>query len=154
YIRPAEFVPVLAGAPLYEITLAACLLAGGYRLLAGLGGPGRPAPVISVFVLGLWGLAILSNLARAQLGEAWDTGDEFFKVVLDYFLVVTILDTPSRLKGFLRWQALAAVLITALAILNYYHVVTFTGLQVTTTTTYEGGKEIETYRLGSSGLFA
>ena len=50
---------------------------------------------------------VLSHLANGELAEAWTTGVEFVKVLLYYFLLVGVVDTPARLETAprCRWRA-------------------------------------------------
>jgi O-antigen ligase len=146
-IRPAEFIPGLVVVPLYEITLACCLLTGGHRLLAWFSSFRPTEQPITTFVFAFWGVTIGSNLIRGNFLGAWESGFEFFKVVLYFMLVVAILTTDLRFERFLAWTAVWGVLITGLAILNFTGKIQLSGLAVTEE---EGGVR----RMGATGLFA
>jgi hypothetical protein len=151
YIRPAECIPFLLELPIYQIVLAGCLLFGFpslQRQLSGGSVAGRP---ISVCVLGLAAVAILSNLAHFSGGDAYTTGDMFFKILLYYLLLAGTVSTPQRLRKFVLWLVVCDTAVTAIAVLHYYDIVHFPNVTVTVDEA-ELGTGIR--RLGSTGLFS
>ena len=161
YIRPAEFIPALLGLPLFELTLGLCLLTGITRLL----GQARPGVIaeqpITVLVMVLLVTVVLSNLVRAQIGLAWDAANEFFKVVLYFMLLISIVDSTRRLVVFLAALVLFVTIIMSLTALDfegYIHLPTsnYVKEDVVTSGTSSVADEqhVELRRMGSTGLFA
>jgi probable O-glycosylation ligase (exosortase A-associated) len=73
-------------------------------------------------MLGLLGVMIASTVTAVWKGQAIDTSIEFTKTLIFYFLIVNILDTQPRLKGFL-WMYLLCIGFMAVSSLYLY----FTG---------------------------
>ena len=56
------------------------------------------------------------------------SGEEFFKVLLYYLLLLAAVDSVERLRRFMRWLAALAVVVTTIAILQYHGVIDLPGL--------------------------
>lgn len=154
FIRPAEFQPALLGLPIYEVCILACL-AVSYPVLAAQMTP-RALAVrpINACVAGLLPAVVLSHLANAEPVLAYENGVEFLKLLLYYFLLVSVVDTPARLERLLTSLSLFALTITALAVLHYHDVVRIPAIQFLETNLDGSGREETTIRrLGSTGLF-
>lgn len=149
FIRPMEFIPLLYALPLYEITLAACLIFGFPAILEQLSTRSLADRPITVCVLGLLIVIPTSNLTHGQFVKAFDSLDGFFKVVLYYLLMVGLIDTPERIRRFLDWMIVCIAVIVGVAVLNHYgyvHISNFEGA-------VEGEGDTALRRMGSTGLF-
>lgn len=154
FIRPAEFHPALWGLPIYEVCILTCLVVS-YPLVAAQMNPraliGRP---INACIAGMLVAIVLSHLSNVEPIRAFDHGVEFIKLLLYYFLLVAIVDTPRKLERFLAWLAVFALLITSLAVLHYHHIIQIPALQFLETDLDGSGRQESTIqRLGSTGLF-
>src|SRR5258708_6048859 len=84
FIRPADILPALEGAPIYQVLIIACLFLAMKAVGAQLRSRDLRGRPISVCVIGL-GLLIPLSLAANGLWENIGTdGVEFIKVVLYY----------------------------------------------------------------------
>lgn len=119
FIRPTEVVPGLIGLPLYAITLTACLILGYPSIVRHATSAPLSRQPITACILGFAACAVASNLARLQVAEAWATCDIFFKIIIYYYLIVGLVTTIERLDRFLMWSAFGAVLVNAMAILDF-----------------------------------
>ena len=129
FIRPAEVVPALEGLPIYNVLISACLIVAFPGLVARMSMRSLAESPIDACVVGLLAAVLLSNLARLNLAGAEEGGVDFAKVVLYYFLLVGSLDTPAKLRGFLRLLVGSTVVLTALALLQYHGVIDIPALQ-------------------------
>ena len=84
---------------------------------------------INACALCLLGSVVLSHLSHFRLGEAFLWAIEFIKVLVYYFLLVSLLDSFSRIRSFLLWLCFYVVVLTSLALLHYYEVVTIPALE-------------------------
>jgi putative inorganic carbon (hco3(-)) transporter len=129
-IRPEELLPEIAGLRLYLIAITGCLLTAGARLVTVL----QPAELarrpITVCVLAVWAAGALSQVVRGQIGLAIEFATEFGKVVLYYLLLISVLDTPNRIRAFLTWIVVFVVVISGLGLLRYHGVIDFAVVQV------------------------
>ena len=157
FIRPAEFVPSLAGTRFYEALILACLVATVPRLLGQFSGRSMADRPVVVCCVGLLAAVILSNLAQLDPGSAWSGGQEFAKVLLYYFLLVSVVDTPGRLRTFLMWLVAFSLTITAVALLEWHHYIDLPSFKPLLEWDYDGatGQEIWNPRLrgGNTSVF-
>jgi O-antigen ligase len=120
FLRPGDVVPALEEVSVYQAVILACLAVSFPRILPHVtpGGPARHP--ITACVLGFWAFVTLSQLARLNVGEGYLQATEFGKTVLYYLLLVSLVDTPGRLKGLLRWLTCFIALSAGLAVLHYH----------------------------------
>ena len=69
------------------------------------------------------------NLTHFQIREAIDSGVELIKVVIYYFLLVSLLDSFSRIRSFLLWLCFYVVVLLSLGLLHYYEIVSIPALE-------------------------
>jgi O-antigen ligase len=154
FIRPAEFHPALLGLPIYEVCILACLVVSYPALLAQWTPARFVARPINACVAGMLPAILLSQLAHGEVVPAYESGVAFAKLLLYYFLLVSIVDTPARLRQFLAGLGVFALTITTLAVLHYHGVIDVPALQfVQTGLDDSGSEESMIRRLGSTGLF-
>ncbi len=123
FIRPAEVVPALLGLKIYEALTFACLLAGASEIFAYFSGRSVTTQPVTLCVFGLMLVVPLSHLSHMKLDKAWEDGFEFFKVLVYYILLVSIVNTPARLRQFLYWTAGCCTVMTLLALLRYHDLI-------------------------------
>src|SRR5262245_38701086 len=123
FIRPAEVVPDLEKAPIYEVVILACLAVSLPSVLEQLSPAALSGRPITVCVLGLLAAVMLSHLSHFSPGAAYDAGFAFAKVVVYYLLLVGLVNTPGRLRCFLLWLVGFVVVLTLLALLQYHGVI-------------------------------
>src|SRR5207302_1590179 len=103
---------------------------------------------------GMLAAVVLSHLANGEVWAAYDRGAEFLKLLLYYFLLVGVVDTPARLDRFLAALGAFAAAVTALAVLHYHGVVHVAALRMLETgLDGSGSADRVVRRLGSTGLF-
>jgi len=153
FIRPAEFFPALLGLPIYEGCILACLAASYPAIVSQLSGKALVARPITAFAVGMLAAIVLSHLANLETARALEHGVDFAKLLLYYFLLVGVVDTPARLERFLTALASFALMITALAVGQYYHVFKIPALVFIQDGDGSGRAEAMFVRLGSTGLF-
>lgn len=121
FIRPAEIVPDLVGLPIYEVVILVCLAVN----LPAWAGQLAPASLqnqpISVCVLALLPAVMLSFLLQGSLWGMRVEGFDFLKVVLYYLLLISTVNSSSRLRHFLYWLGGFILILTILALANYYN---------------------------------
>ena len=129
FLRPAELVPALLDLPIYNVIILSCLAASASAVLGQLSSRSLSQSSINACVLCLFGSAILSNLTHFQIREAIDSGVELIKVVIYYFLLVSLLDSFSRIRSFLLWLCFYVVVLLSLGLLHYYEIVSIPALE-------------------------
>jgi hypothetical protein len=155
FIRPAEIVPALASVPIYNILMLACLAAAGPRVLARLQGRPLAEQPITACVLAVLAAGVLSHLSRFNLHDARTHGLDLAKVVIYYLLLVGLVDTPGRLRTFLRLLVGFSGVLVALAILHYHGRVSIPSLEALERwgVDEETGEAVSFLQLRSTGIF-
>ena len=154
FIRPAEFHPALLGLPIYEVCILLCLAVSYPAVLAEMMPGALAGRPINACAAGMLGAIVLSHLSNGEPAYAYQHGVEFLKLLLYYFLLVAVLDTPERLERFLASLAAFALAITALAVAHYHGFVRVPAIEFLRTGMDDtGSEESMISRLGSTGLF-
>jgi hypothetical protein len=154
FVRPAEFHPALYGLPVYEACILACLVVAYPAVAAQVHPAALAARPVNACAAGMLGAIVLSHLANLEPARALGDGVEFLKLLLYYFLLVSVVDSPARLSRFLGWLAACASVITALAVLHYHGGVTVPAIEFLRDSLDDSGDEESMFRrLGSTGLF-
>jgi O-antigen ligase len=154
FIRPGEVVPALLGLPVYEVPLVAALLVAAPRVLRQLQPAALRRQPITACVLALLPAVVLSHLPHLFLWGMKNSGILFAKVVLFYLVMVAVVNTPSRLRRLLVALAAFALVLTAIALLQYHEVI-----EVPSLTTLrqgeldENGEVVFIARLRSTGIY-
>ncbi|QDU24148.1 O-antigen ligase family protein [Urbifossiella limnaea] len=153
-IRPEELVPEIAGLRLYLLVITLCLITAAPRLIENLQ-PGTLADrPLTVGVIAFWVAGMLSQLVRGDVGVALDFGSEFGKVVLYYLLLVSVIDTPSRLRVFVGAVVGLVVVLSTLGLLQYHGVIDNPALAPLQRLEYDTtGEQTFTTQLRSSGIY-
>lgn len=155
FVRPAEIVDALRGAPIYWCLIVACLILNAPRIARHLSPASLARHPITVCVLGMLAAVVLSHVAHGLAGEARYAAREFVKPALYFLLLPCVLDSRRRLLGFLKWLLLCIVLVAGLALLQFHGAIDVPALRelrerdrVAAT-----GEVSEVRRLRSTGIF-
>lgn len=118
-IRPADLLPILGGAPIYEVLIVGCIAASLPRLTSQLLWRSLRENSVTAMSLLLIPAVVLSHLVHASTWDARLGGMVMAKACLFFLLVVGIVNSPRRLRWIL-WVITACVVIQALlAVLQY-----------------------------------
>jgi putative inorganic carbon (hco3(-)) transporter len=146
-VRPADFVPGLEGANLYLIAIVPCILLSSHKVIPQLTTAGlRERPVL-VFGIGILLVSMISNLVHVQFQAGFDFATEFLKILMFYLLMLGHIDSPARLRLFLRFLVGIILIPILLAVLNYHGTITIPAFRV-----LSEGDDVR--RLCGSGVFA
>lgn len=154
-IRPAEVVPALLALPIYQVVIGCCLIVAFPSVVAQLQPPLLAARPISFCVVGMLAAVILSHLSHFFFWGVRESGYEFLKVVLFYLLMVGIVDTPQRLVRFMFWLLVFIVVLAAMAVLQFHHVIEIPGLSTLQQNYLDEatGERMQIARLVSTGIY-
>lgn len=151
-VRPADLLPALEGAPIYECLVVACLFASLprlYRVLASL----RSNPVVA-FVLLLTPAVLLSHLTNGDTYEARLGAIDMLKASILLLLVVAQADSLKRFQVLLFVMAGCVSTVALLAIAQYLGLIHLSGLAgVQQRMTDAWGEPSLLYRLCGVGVF-
>ncbi|MFO0888503.1 MAG: O-antigen ligase family protein [Isosphaeraceae bacterium] len=153
-VRPADLIPGLNNLPIYNVLIVSCLAATYSQIIKELEKRSLAETPISACVLGLFGMLLLSNLARFDLALMKETGVEFAKVVLYYLMLLSVIDSAARLERFLEALTVFALIVAGLALCQYHGYVDLPALQVLERVDYDddGGASHST-QLRSVGIY-
>jgi hypothetical protein len=108
-------------------------------------------------VVGLLGAVALSHLAQFDFQAAFGAVLNFGKIVIYYLLLVTVVDSPRRLRTFLFWLWCFTSALTLLAVLDYYGYISVAGLAEVRQRWTQSGSDadvtVEVVQLCGSGIF-
>ena len=89
--------PDLGEPPIYNVIILACLAVSSSAVLRQLTSRSLSKNPIVACALCLLGSVVLSHLSHFRFGEAINSGIEFIKLLLYFFLLVALLDSFARL---------------------------------------------------------
>ena len=119
-IRPADVFPPLFGLPIYQACILACLTMALPAVSRMLEREGLAAEPISLCMVGLLGAVALSHLSHGRIDEAVSDSWEFAKLLIYQVLLISLVNTPRRLRVFLGCLSALIVAHTALAVMQYH----------------------------------
>ncbi len=126
--RPADLLPSIRGAPIYELLMIGCLAAGAPSLLSTLPLRSFWANGLLVLMLLLVPTVMLSHLAGGNTWDARIDGGEALKAGTLAVLVVTLVNTPLRLRMLMTAVVASVIAMTVLALLHYHGLLTIPAL--------------------------
>ena len=118
FIRPSELMPELAEVPIYNIIIVIALIVASPSLATQLSPASLAVQPATVFVLLLLPAIVISFPLDLIAWGVQTAGSDFLKVVLYYLLLLAVLNTERRLKGFLGFLAIAVTISASLSLLH------------------------------------
>jgi hypothetical protein len=129
FVRPQELFTALAEVPIYNAIMLACLVVSASAICGRLTPDSLSKNPINACAVCLSGLVILSHISHFRIREAIDSSSELIRVLLYFFLVVSLLDSFARLRKFLLWICCIIMVVISLALLHYYGIVNIPALE-------------------------
>jgi putative inorganic carbon (hco3(-)) transporter len=152
-IRPAEILPELRGIELYFYAIAACSLFAASDVLKYLIGRPLDTQPITLCVLLLFGAVLLPHLVGWRIDELWVTGFHYFKQLVYFMLLVSLVNTPGRLRTFLACLLAICSVIVVVALLDYHQIITLATLKAVQDSDVSSWGEVTTFdRLKFTGI--
>lgn len=160
FIRPADVFPEFSWIPTYEYLIISCFIVSLPLIYQQLRTESLRQSPISVCVLLLQLAVVLSHLFSPLhfffiYGARW-SAFRFFKLLVYYFLLVSLVSTPRRLRRFLAVLAVMIFTLTVVTLLHFHEVITIPSLwilQLVQIDEQTGEREI-VIRLQSLGQFS
>jgi hypothetical protein len=119
FLRPAELIPNLHQAPLYEMAIVPCIFVSLPRVARVIGPDVLFAHPIRALVVGLMGTVVISAVLNGWTTEHLQDCIEFAKLLIYFLLMIALVDTPAKLRGFVYFLCLLIFILTVLALLRY-----------------------------------
>lgn len=122
-LRPEELFPEIAGLRLYLIVIVVTGSAALPKLLDKLNLVSLYDRPVAVCALGSLFVIFLSAIPTGNLPDSLELMGEFAKVLLYFFLLLSVVDTPAKFQTFVGWLVVFVVGLTAasLAHLNKWY---------------------------------
>jgi hypothetical protein len=154
-VRPSEIIPDWQGLELYFYLIVACALCGLPQVLGFLTGRSLEAQPITLCVLGMQVLSLIPPLLALKVDEAWNGGFTYFKLLVYYLLLVSLVNTPARLRGLVMTLVPCCAVLSLITILRYHGVLELAvaDASVEDSTTNAWGEVTYFQRLQGTGIF-
>lgn len=155
FIRPDEIITSLNESRLYLCCFLACLAFSWRELSVTLKLDKLIIDPVTCCIV-LYGLIFtISNIINVGVFEAREQGIEYVKLVLYYLLFISLVNTPERLRIFLKCIVLCVLVMTAIVLLDHYEVIRVEAIEPIIQNEYdEEGAIIDSYpRLRYLGTF-
>jgi putative inorganic carbon (hco3(-)) transporter len=123
FVRPTDIITGLEGLPIYEVMILACLAASLPAVLNRLRWQSLSRQPVDLLVTALLPAILLADLSHGDVWHAHHDGGEFLKVLIFYFLLVSLLDTRARMMLYLRTLFVLIFAIALLSVLAYRGIV-------------------------------
>jgi O-antigen ligase len=149
YIRPTDLHPALYQIPLYEILIIPCLIITAPAMAASVSPQTLQERPISACLIGFIFAATASSLVYSGFGTASDFTWGLSKTVIYYFLAVSQITTPERLRRYF-YALVFFYLVGALLALAQFH--GYVDIQTMRVLEEIKGQKVDR-RLRGSGLF-
>jgi O-antigen ligase len=158
FVRPAEIIPALAGAPLFQVFIIGSALLAWPALLEVLRWKSLRAHPAALCVVGLVPAILLSDIMRGNFGAAEEGLSEFIKVLIYFLLLVALVNSPARFRKFLFVTATLIFVTATVATLRYHGLLNVDAITVLARSDNgideETGLGIVVTQLQASGLFS
>ncbi|MEI8378519.1 MAG: O-antigen ligase family protein [Planctomycetota bacterium] len=125
FLRPAELFIWLADWPIYELLILSSFglafqsFTGHFRWFMLARQP------VTLCVAGVFVAIAISHLQYIYVSGAIDSGTLFLKTLIYFGLLITTVNSPSRLKTFLLTVAICASTMVTLCVVDYYELYDF-----------------------------
>jgi O-antigen ligase len=123
FVRPHNVVPGMEGLELYQYAILACLAISFPAVLEYAQPKTLEQRPIDMCVLLALPLICLSHLGGGRAEALFVDGFAYFKIVVYYFLFVSLVTTPARLRVFCGWLVLFACAVVILSVMDYHKVI-------------------------------
>jgi hypothetical protein len=156
FLRPAEIVPLLKGLPIYEVLIICAFLVAATRVQRRLRWHALIRQPASICVAGLLVAVVLSHATHVSWWWLQESVPHFAKVLVYYFLLVSIVDSPRRLRGLLLTLAVCGTTMVALCVIDFvgFHDLQFIEHVIDRdSATTDSGEEAFILRMRGSGVF-
>ena len=129
FLRPAELFEFLSGWPIYEVLILSTLALTFQSVEGHFQWYYLKRQPITLCAMGMLLAIIISHLQHIFISGAVDSATLFLKTLIYYGLLVTVVNSPSRMKGLLLTVALCATTMVALCVLDYFEIFDFEFIQ-------------------------
>jgi O-antigen ligase len=156
FVRPGEISVEWYGWPIYQFLILTCFAVSVPSAFTQLFARRLSDQPITLCVFCLLPLVVLSHLGQSTGPAALDHGFAFFKVLVYYVLLISLVNTPARLQIYLYWLIGCCVVLTLVTVLQFHGVIELPTLKARVQDTdvdRATNEEVEFDRMQGSGIF-
>src|SRR5207244_11958173 len=125
----AEIIPELHGVSIYEYAIIACLVFALPEVLRYLTARSLDSRPVTFCILALLPVIVLSDLVAGNWEHIGEKFFYFFKIVIYFLLLVSLVTTPKRLRVFTFSLLIFCAALTTVTLLHYHDVIDLTTLR-------------------------
>jgi O-antigen ligase len=156
FVRPGEISAEWYGWPIYQYLILACFAVSIPSVFNQLLARRLSDQPITVCVVCLLPLVVLSHLGQAKAEDAAAHGFAYFKVLVYYLLLVSLVTTPARLQIFLYWLIGCCTVLTLVTVLQFHGAIELPTVKARVQdmdVDQATNEEVEFDRMQGSGIF-
>jgi hypothetical protein len=121
FLRPAELFSWMGDLPLYEILILSTLLLTAQSAEPHFHWRALARQPITLCAAALLPAIVMSHLTHFYVGGLVESVPYFLKTLIYFALVITVVNSPSRLKAFLANVGLCTTVMVALCLFDYWN---------------------------------
>lgn len=129
FLRPSELFIGIAEWPIYEVLILSTLVLTHQSIQGHFRWYYLQRQPVTLCVVGVFLAVIVSHLSHIYLTGAIEGGTLFLKTLIYFGLLVTVVNSPTRLRGFMMTVAICATTMVALCVLDYFEIFDFEFIQ-------------------------
>jgi hypothetical protein len=129
FLRPAELFEFVAEWPIYEVLILSTLILTLRSMQGHFNWYYLQRQPVTLCVVGVFVSVIVSHLQHIYVTGAIEGGTLFLKTMIYYGLLLTVVNSTSRLRGLMMTVALCVTIMVGLCILDFYEIFDFEFIQ-------------------------
>ncbi len=155
FLRPAELIPSLANLPIYEVLIVSAFFFSLEQIKRTLQVPMLKRQPITFCVIGILLAVALSHATHMYFYGIHTSTFAFLKTLIYYILLVSIIDSPQRLKGLLKTVAIASSVMILFCVIDYSGAFDFEFIKHVSDRdgVSDAGEDLRVFRMRGTGIF-
>lgn len=155
FLRPAELIPGLANLPIYEVLILSSFFFSMDQIKRTLQFPMLKRQPITLCVIGILVAVALSHASHMYFYGIRTSTFAFLKTLIYYILLVSIIDSPKRLKGLLKVVTITSSTMILLCVIDYSGLHDFEFIKHISDRdgVSDAGNTLRVFRMRGTGIF-
>ncbi|MAX37844.1 O-antigen ligase family protein [Gimesia sp.] len=155
FLRPAELIPALANLPIYEVLILSSFFLSLDQIKRTVKLPMLKRQPITLCVIGVLVAVALSHASHMYFYGIRTSTVMFLKTLMYFLLLVSIIDSPQRLKGLLKTIAISSSVMILLCVIDYAGIIDFEFIKHVSDRdgVSDAGEVIRVFRMRGTGIF-
>ena len=155
FLRPAELIPALKNLPIYEVLILSSFFLSLEQIKRVVQLPMLKRQPITFCVIGLLAAVALSHASHMYFYGIRTSTIAFLKTLIYYILLISIINSPKRLKGLLKTVAISSSMMILLCVIDYSGIFDFEFIKHVSDRdgVSDAGEVIRVFRMRGTGIF-